>query len=627
MINAAKNAALLYRQCSRKAKLIVPVLAVAMSLALTLDVNPSTGSGIQFLGFRRLILAFVVSCGLSFYAAIRLQRRMGKEALISVPTLACSLLYSAFTLLGQALQASSSFAILYLDSLHVAWAAFRYLGLACFAYCLLSALMNICRAARAGNAKDKSSWPTKLPRTVLFTLIIAASWLIWFILFYPGAVPTDTARQLAQFFGTGDTVLDNHFPYFTSLVFGSIYRLGMMLTSDCVLSIALLALLQIIIGSIIFGTVIKWVDELGAPRWVTLLSLAFCAGFPLFSSHAITISKDFLHACLVSLFALQVLLRWVYRDSATPLLSSWCALVLVATLVALTRNNGVFISIPTLLALAIATRSTRGIGSFAVSLLCVALWQTVVLPFARVQPGETGEALSAPSQIVGRALSLDYPLTDEEWRVLNDSFHVDLNALAETYNPQLSDMMKGSLNTGEDLDVPAFLNVSLSIALRYPGDTLAAVLNTTYGFWYPFDLGTYWQAEGAPYWCAPDDAYGLLGTWFADHELVNTWSVEHANLIATLQNLRINTSVLTFLYRPGTYIWLLLFCLCASFSEKRHRGVTAITILPFVLLFATLLAGPCSSIRYSLPFIFSLPIYLLLLFGRLEKPIPQRRHH
>ena len=623
MNNVAKNAMLLYRQCPRKTKLIVPVLAVAMSMALTLDVNPSTDSGIQFLGFKRLILSFAVSCGLSFYAAIRLQRRTEKGALISVPTLACSLLYSAFMLLGQALQASSSFAILYLDSLHVAWAVFRYLGLTCFTYCLLSALMDICRAARAGDAQDKSPWPTKLPRTILFTLIIAASWLFWFILFYPGAVPTDTARQLAQFFGTGNTVLDNHFPYFTSLVLGSIYRLGMMLTSDCVISIALLALFQLLFGSIIFGTVVKWVDELGAPRWVTFLSLAFCAGFPLFSSHAITISKDFLHACLVSLFSLQVLLRWVYRNSATtPPIASWHALVLVAILVALTRNNGVFISIPTLLVLAIATKSKKGIGSFAISLLCIVVWQTVVLPYAHVQPGEAVEALSAPSQIVGRALSLNHPLTEEERRILIDSIHVDFDALAEAYNPQLADGMKGSLNTGDDLDVPAFLSASLSIALRHPGDALAAILNTTYGFWYPFNLGTYWQAEGAPYWCSPDDAYGLLGTWFTDHEFVALWSAEHADLITTLQNLRINTSVLTFLYRPGTYTWILLFCLCASFSEKRHRSATAICILPFLLLMATLLAGPCSSIRYSLPFIFSLPIFLLLLFGRLERPVP-----
>ncbi len=70
------------------------------------------------------------------------------------------------------------------------------------------------------------------------------------------------------------------------------------------------------------------------------------------------------------------------------------------------------------------------------------------------------------------------------------------------------------------------------------------------------------------------------------------------------------------MYRPGTYCWLILFVLAFALQFKVNRRAAAVVLLPLLGLFATLVAGSCASLRYTLPFIFSLPVIMAVLFCR-----------
>lgn len=612
-----------WKQISALPRWVLPLVALSslvMSVALSININPATKTNVQFLGFRWMLYSLLITLPVTLCTILQFQSRHLNKPYrrYYLAALVLSLTYAGFLIMGQSLQASSSFLPLYQSAMHLSCTFLRYLGITLFFFCTLALLFKLCKLVHC----DTEEHPLLLFRGhegLAYSLIIAIVWLVWLMAFWPGAIPTDTARQLAQYFGTGGIKLTNHFPFFVSVVFGSIYSLGMEVTGSCALSIAMLSLFQIALGSIVFGTLMKWIGKLGAPRWVTLGGIVFCAAFPLYSSHALTISKDFLHACFLSLFALQILLSCIYRNRKDrPALSAWPAIAIVAILVSLTRNNGVYIAIPSLLILAAFERDIRGYIALAGALASVVLWNSAFLPLCGVSPGERSEMLSIPSQIVGRALSERQELTDSERSVLEESFNLDLDVLADAYDPMLSDYIKNAIRTNENLDLLAYLKTATSIALRHPGGAIAAAMNTTYGYWYPLDLGTYWQTEGAPYWCGADDTYGLTGTWFADHELIEQWSTRTSGVVSLLQNLRINSTVMTFLYRPGTYSWIILFAMGYAYATKRNLLIVAMTLLPFFLLIATLLAGPCSSIRYSLPIIFSLPLFLLLIFGRLS---------
>lgn len=72
--------------------------------------------------------------------------------------------------------------------------------------------------------------------TAKIGLIIIILWLPYLIVFFPGSLPTDTARQLGQWYGARGVALDNHFPYLTTLTYALIYSCGRYFGSNGVAS-------------------------------------------------------------------------------------------------------------------------------------------------------------------------------------------------------------------------------------------------------------------------------------------------------------------------------------------------------------------------------------------------------
>lgn len=588
--------------------------------ALCVEVDPDSMAplrGWTLVSFKHMIVLFT-ACALLIFDHDACSkgkrypfRRKGDTS--KPPQLIAALLFALMVLLGQSLDAAESLAPLYETISSASIALLRFCGLAIFAYRSLDFLMRFLDSINLAAPLNRPL-PAWLPYAS-----ISACWMIYFILLFPGSIPTDTSGQLAQFFGAEGTVLNNHFPYFTSLVFGLLYQLGTLISNDGIASVALMSGFQIALGVYVYGTIALWINRLKAPKWLAILSIAFFSLFPLFPSHALTISKDYVHACVFSLFALQLILysKSENKSENTPrtigtTLTSMPAICFTATLLCLTRNNGVFVAIPTLIILAAAFRSKMALAACAVSVALFVSWQSAVLPALGVLPGETREALSVPAQIIGRYYANGYQPTEDMQQALERSITVSPHELAERYNPELSDDSKAAIKTDETFSAASYVSVALHMGIEHPGSALSATLNTTFGFWYPFNLGSYWPAECVPYYPTKDDAYALPDSWFAGSDWIDRWNVGHLPITERLQRLRTGTALVTFLYRPGTYIWLILLIITYALTRRmRKRQLIALT--PFLLLLLTLLAGPCASLRYSLPFIFSMPLFFLAI--------------
>ena len=194
-------------------------------------------------------------------------RRKGDTA--KPPQLIAALLFALMVLLGQSLDAAESLAPLYETVSSASIALLRFCGLAIFAYRSLDFLMRFLDLINLAAPLNRPL-PAWLPYAS-----ISACWMIYFILLFPGSIPTDTSRQLAQFFGAEGTVLDNHFPYFTSLVFGLLFQLGTLISNDGIASVALMSGFQIALGVYVYGTIALWINRLKAPKWLAILSIAF----------------------------------------------------------------------------------------------------------------------------------------------------------------------------------------------------------------------------------------------------------------------------------------------------------------------------------------------------------------
>ncbi len=563
--------------------------------------------------------------------------------------IALSAVISLLNVVGQALDASNSLALFYSGAPDAALFAFRVVGGAVFFYAVFCLLADIVlyvaarqKPAQAGVVPGSSALGQDCNSTgtesnpaasgdglspAAYTLFgrkltlpvqlgfIALCWLPYLVVFFPGSMPTDTARQLGQWFGTGGVPLDNHFPYLTTVLYGTVYSLGNAIESTGVGGMLALTALQYAAGLVAFGLVLLVLRKLAAPKWLLVASTVFVALFPIIPTYVVSISKDYLHALCVAVFCAQLLLLVVScKNNQSPgKLTSWWAIALVALLVCLTRNNGVVVAGVGLLAAAIALRSLKG-GACLVGVMAVFLcWNSVLLPACNVQPTEPREALSIPAQVVARSYAMGYEPSAADAAVLSECISCSLQDLPNYYNPRISDPAKGVV-VADKSQVAQYIGASLNVAAAHPGNALAAALGTTYGFWYPGCLGTYW-AEDIPYYS--EDPWSLIDSgWFAGASWANDWNAAHAFQFKVLHGVHLLIPGVSHLYRPGTYCWLILFVLAFALQFKVNRRVAAVVLLPLLGLFATLVAGPCASLRYTLPFIFSLPVIMAVLFCR-----------
>lgn len=527
---------------------------------------------------------------------------------------AAAAVFSLLVVLGQSLEASRGVAIWLESPLNAALLAWRIIGFGLLAFSILGILTDLVTSLRY--------LPMMLTKGSLFGrniggpatfAIIFVCWSIYLLVFFPGAITTDTSRQLAQYFGANGLALTNHFPFFTSLFYGPIYQFGLLLSPDGIASVMLLSLFQITLGASVFTAVIVWIQRLGTSRWIWLGSLIFCSLFPLLPAHAVTISKDFLHACCTVLFILQLVIAYRFRSSTTPLIASAPALIASCLLVSLTRNNGVFFAVPALFVLCAATKRLRYAGATVVTIICFLSWQNLALPAIGVAPSEKREMLSAPMQIIARGYSNGISPSEEDEELLRNALVVEPSSLGQSYDPVIADPTKGALREDSMFDTAGIVRVALHVFAQDPLEGASALLTTTLGFWYPFDLGSYWTSEATPYYPENDTPYAEIASWFAGSDWSDSWTQEHSLPIRLLQSAWFHVPIIKFLYRPGTYCWLMIFLLYYALSVKSRRALTMIVLVPLVLLYCTLLAGPCSSLRYALPAIYSLPIILWVL--------------
>ncbi len=535
--------------------------------------------------------------------------------------IALSVVISLLNAAGQALDTFTSLALFYASAPDAALFVFRVLGGVVFFYavfCLLADIV-LCAAARqnpeaAGSASSATytlrGRKLALPLQLAF---IALCWLPYLIVFFPGSMPTDTARQLAQWFGTGGVPLSNHFPYLTTVLYGAVYSLGNAVEGTGTGGMLALTVLQYALGLVAFGLVLLALRKVAAPKWLLVASTVFVALLPIIPTYVVSISKDYLHALCVAVFCAQLLLLVLSRKGGKNpgRLAQWWAIALVALLVCLTRNNGVVVAGVGLLAAAIALRSLKG-GACLVAVMAAFLcWNSAVLPACNVQPTEPREALSIPAQVVARSYAMGYEPAASDAAVLAECTSGNLQDLATLYNPRISDPAKGVV-VAEKSQVAQYVGAALDVAAAHPGSALAAALGTTYGFWYPGCLGTYW-AEDIPYYS--DDPWSLIDSgWFAGAGWAGEWNAAHSLQCKVLHGVHLLIPGVSHLYRPGTYCWLALFVLAFALQFKVNRKAAAVVLLPLLGLFATLVAGPCASLRYTLPFIFSLPVVLAALF-------------
>ena len=263
-------------------------------------------------------------------------------------------------------------------------------------------------------------------------------------------------------------------------------------------------------------------------------------------------------------------------------------------------------------------RSLQGLALLAVPLVVFMTANAALTAATNADTSESQEILTVPLMQLARTWNTDPDSFTEEERLLMDALMEEGGW--EAYDPNLSDQMKARFRS----DVyragrGAFWRMWLRQAVNHPMTYLNAWLMTSYGFWYPEAIIDCYEGNivytytygASSYFGYETEPPGERASFFP---ALDAW-FEFLSLDVRAQTV----PVLHYVLSPGAMFWVLAFVLVSLLRRGQLR--TAAAYLPILLVWMTVLLGPCTLPRYVVYLWFGLPMFLAeLTNGRAEDP-------
>ena len=404
---------------------------------------------------------------------------------------------------------------------------------------------------------------------VLSLVILAVCWGAYIAAFLPGTLTCDGARSLTQF--CAGAPLENHHPVLMNLLYGLLMHAGRVLGSDN-WGIFLIVAFQAAVLACALSAVLAESRRRGLPLAIAALAALYFALFPAWGVLAQDAIKDTLFCAVLAWFMLRLACVAAPLEGSAPVgAGEWALLAVSGALVALTRNNGIYLVAPALLVLALAS----------VVVAYVAL-TSFVYPACGVDMREEKEMLSVPFQQTARIVAEHGDGVSEGERAAIDAV-LPYDRLAELYDPDLADPVKESYKLHNSKIEGSFeyadahpealgdyLRAWLGLALRHPACALTATAANTYAYVYPGEvvdvdgsrpvLLVGWQTDGAI-----AAAYDVSYLMSADAVARASAAVQ-----ATLE-----AQGMGYLYSPGVYVWLLVVAVAYLIHARRWGGLSS----------------------------------------------------
>lgn len=425
------------------------------------------------------------------------------------------------------------------------------------------------------------------------TAVLIACWLPYLLAFYPGLFTYDISYQYLQY---TTKAFNTHHPLLHTLLVGGFCDLGRLLFGYPSKGVLLYTLFQMSVMALVMSSATALLYRRKAPAWVCVVLIALEAILPFHTLLVISTTKDTLFAGAV-LYLCVLLAQAAFEPDV--LRKPWWSVrfVLTEMAVGMLRNNG-FICIAAVLVLgviAICRRRKAGKRMTALALCGLVLFgagQAGLKAAVGAQNGPMGEMFSVPVQQLSRV----YVLTEDEEKAEIEKYLPNASLYART----ISDPVKANFAVAPS-ELPDFLRLWVRVGLRHPVIYMDAWGFLTRGFY---------QLDEMP-------AGQYLETAF--HEDEAAWMVPHSlwpglrDLMAKLysENGHLSVPLWSALLSTALWCWLLLWTLLAALYLRSGAALKA--GLPLLMLFLTVLLGPCVMLRYIYPLMLAGPFVLGML--------------
>lgn len=454
-----------------------------------------------------------------------------------------------------------------------------------------------------------------------------ACWLPLLLIRFPGNLDPDTLWQLMQTRGLAQQ--SNHHPWFDTMFFSTFWNLGDVLGSHA-WSLGIYALLQMCLTALVLSLALSYLRfVIPAGRHLPAISKLFYCLYPAIPLFSMTMMKDSVFAVfwIPFLICFYEIVRTRGVCLKNRLFSVFFAIVILMLM--LTKKTGVYLVVLSAIPLVLACRGMKKVlcltWVFAPVAMFLLVWESLLLPMMGVIKGGEGEIMSLPSQQVAYYLQTHGDeMTPAGWDALR-GVYTSPELLASSYQPGRADFTKRYWKQSTPKERAAFFAWYGTEMFRHPGTFALPALANTLPIYFPdtvteddesliFYRNNLKSSEMGDAGLEQTllEFSGGLGT---KEGIADMMSGAYRNpLVSKMSDsfdvLLRNFMSATFpLFVKCLFTWwipVLVFLGCLR--QKNLRGM--LTMIPTIIAWLTLIAGPIALPRYMVPFVFSAPLLL-----------------
>lgn len=474
------------------------------------------------------------------------------------------------------------------------------IGLLCLFYrCVLWILIN---STRIKLFEEGKAFPKKM--FLLFSGILFLCMLPFLLTNYPAVMTPDSLSQFRQ--AAGMEGYSDHHPWLHTMVINLFYEIGYAISGNTYFAIACYTIVQMILVAVSVSYVWCSLHEMGLKKKYCIAGVVLFIIYPYNLIYGVTIWKDVLFAMSVLVLTVTLFrMHWQLNEENNIKVRDWILYIVCGFFMCMLRHNGFYaflVFVPIMIW--IFRKKWKQLIPLTVLLLAVCfIIKGPVMTAVDVEPGKLAFKLCLPLQQVGRVIADDCELTEEEIAAIekiNVISYVKENYQRGGADPMFAWVIYGNQEyLGDNLG--EYMELWISLGLKYPGKYIQAFIDLTKGYWYPMD------PEQVVYFGITENETGLTSQAVLNGPIV----IKIHELLTKLYTI---FPIYGIMYSMGAVLWLFILLIAIAVRNGNHSMWMA--GIPLLLLTLTLfVAVPLvADIRYGYPLLVAIPSVAAIAF-------------
>lgn len=478
------------------------------------------------------------------------------------------------------------------------WLVLNFLGYFIIAYVMIMYLYNKMENIKLHNKESIVLKNKEIFIMILCIGIIFLAWMPYFIAFYPGIISPDSYSQIQQVLG--EIELGDHHPILHTAIIGVWIKLGLSIFKDINISISLYTISQMLILSILYSCVIRFLRKNNVNRFLRLATLIYYMIYPIHAVYSTIMWKDILFSGVFPIFVALCFKIIFNREEFFEKKRNSLLFIIISLLTIYLRHNGLYVVIITLVSIFVVMRKfwKKLLPMFIIIMILYEVINFMIYNVLKVTKVSVAEAMSIPLQQIARSIRYNYDEIDEEIKDRVNKFFKKENIWFD-YEPTLSDNVKFKFDANYFKENKLeFAKIWIKLFIRYPKDYIEAVVANSYGYYYP-------EANNS-----------VLGIYRMENNYEIILKPGENNkfyevFVGIVQNR--NIPIISMMFSIGFEFWIIIVSLGFEIYKKRYKCI--LIYIPILILWLTCVASPVyNEFRYAYPIFTTLPIYMCLNF-------------